>query len=216
MLSLSRRVASRPEARAPRIRRRTALLTLLATLSLGLLAVLGPVASAVTTGTPTQTGPTTTPPRPSTTTPRPTTTTARPTTTTARPTTTTAAAADPRVQVLTITNQERAKVGCPALVRNAALDKAAQLHSVYQAETRTLSHTGRGGTNAGQRITAQGYTWTRWGENVAYGYTTPAAVMNGWMNSPGHRANILNCSFKEIGLGLGQPGYYWTQKFATR
>ena len=46
--------------------------------------------------------------------------------------------------------------------------------------------------------------------------TSPQAVMTAWMNSPGHRANILNCSFKEIGLGLGQPNYYWTQDFATR
>lgn len=230
---------------APRPRR-TVLVTLLAALALGLLTLLSPVANAVPTGAATQTEsdadarraaaeasaaarragttttprPTTTTPRPATTTPRPTTTTPQPTTTTPRPTTTapatTAPAGDALARVLAITNSERAKVGCTALVRNAALDRAAQLHSQYQAETRTMSHTGRGGSNGGQRITAEGYRWTRWGENVAYGYTTPEAVMSAWMNSPGHRANILDCRFKEIGLGLGQPGYYWTQKFATR
>ncbi len=49
-----------------------------------------------------------------------------------------------------------------------------------------------------------------------YGYRAANDVMAAWMNSPGHRANILNCSFSENGLGLGDPGYYWTQDFASR
>jgi uncharacterized protein YkwD len=78
-----------------------------------------------------------------------------------------------------------------------------------------MSHTGSDGSSPGDRITRAGYTWSAYGENVAYGYATPEQVMNGWMNSPGHRANILNCSFKEIGVGLAQPGSYWTQDFGT-
>ena len=69
--------------------------------------------------------------------------------------------------------------------------------------------------STGQRITAAGYNWSAYGENVAYGYSSPESVMQGWMTSPGHKANILNCSFKEIGVGLAQPGYYWTQDFAA-
>ena len=51
------------------------------------------------------------------------------------------------------------------------------------------------------------------GENIAYGYKTPAEVVRGWMNSEGHRANILNASFKEIGVGYSADGNYWTQQF---
>lgn len=78
-----------------------------------------------------------------------------------------------------------------------------------------MSHTGSDGSDPGARITRAGYTWSTYGENVAYGYSTPEKVMEGWMNSQGHRENILNCSFKEIGIGLAQPGNYWTQDFGT-
>ena len=119
-------------------------------------------------------------------------------------------------RVLKLTNAERAKVGCGALVRVAKLDRAAQKHSVYQNETQTMSHTGRGGSTPAQRITAEGYVWSTYGENVAYGYSTADAVMAAWMNSPGHRANILNCKFKEIGIGDEGTRNYWTQDFGTR
>ena len=78
-----------------------------------------------------------------------------------------------------------------------------------------MSHTGAGGSNPGDRITAVGYNWRTYGENVAMGYSTAAAVMRGWMNSSGHRANILNCSFAEIGIGVanGSRGMFWTQDF---
>ncbi|MGT2528104.1 CAP domain-containing protein [Streptomyces nojiriensis] len=117
--------------------------------------------------------------------------------------------------VLSLVNQERAAAGCPALTLNAKLTQAAQDHSADMAAHANMSHTGSDGSDPGTRITRAGYAWSSYGENVAYGYSTPEKVMEGWMNSPGHRANILNCSFKEIGIGLAQPNSYWTQDFGT-
>ncbi|MFJ9339133.1 CAP domain-containing protein [Streptomyces sp. NPDC101733] len=123
----------------------------------------------------------------------------------------------PQAEVLALVNQERAAVGCPALTVNAKLTKAAQDHSADMAAHGNMSHTGSDGSDPGQRVTRAGYEWRTYGENVAYGYPTAAKVMEGWMNSPGHKRNILDCSFKEIGIGLAQPGQYWTQDFgATR
>ncbi|MEU6868740.1 CAP domain-containing protein [Streptomyces sp. NPDC046876] len=118
-------------------------------------------------------------------------------------------------EVLALVNKERAAAGCPAVTLNAQLTKAAQDHSTDMAQHATMSHTGSDGSDPGQRITAAGYTWSSYGENVAYGYSTPAQVMDGWMNSPGHRRNILDCSYKEIGIGLAQPNSYWTQDFGS-
>ncbi|MEU6812765.1 CAP domain-containing protein [Streptomyces sp. NPDC046831] len=114
-----------------------------------------------------------------------------------------------------LVNAERSKVGCAPLTVNATLTKAAQAHSEDMAAHRNMSHTGSDGSSPGDRITRAGYTWSTYGENVAYGYATPEKVMAGWMSSPGHKANILNCGFKEIGVGLAQPGDYWTQDFGT-
>ncbi|MFD5143958.1 CAP domain-containing protein [Streptomyces sp. NPDC058401] len=120
-------------------------------------------------------------------------------------------------EVLTLVNQERATAGCPALTVNAQLTKAAQDHSEDMAAHSNMSHTGSDGSDPGQRITRAGYQWRTYAENVAYGYDTAAKVMEGWMNSPGHKRNILDCNVKEIGIGLAQPGHYWTQDFgATR
>ncbi|MGW7334195.1 CAP domain-containing protein [Streptomyces sp. NPDC054840] len=118
-------------------------------------------------------------------------------------------------RVLALVNQERASAGCQAVSLNAKLTKAAQDHSADMASHSNMSHTGSDGSDPGTRITRAGYTWSTYGENVAYGYNTPEKVMEGWMNSQGHRENILNCSFKEIGIGLAQPGSYWTQDFGT-
>ncbi|MFE7038220.1 CAP domain-containing protein [Streptomyces atratus] len=118
-------------------------------------------------------------------------------------------------RILTLVNSERSKAGCSPLTVNAKLTKAAQDHSADMASHRNMSHTGSDGSAPGDRITRAGYRWSAYGENVAYGYTTPESVMAGWMNSPGHKRNILDCSFKEIGVGLAQPGSYWTQDFGT-
>ncbi|MGN9907250.1 CAP domain-containing protein [Phytohabitans sp. LJ34] len=120
-------------------------------------------------------------------------------------------------KVVEITNQERAAAGCGAVKVNTKLAAAARLHSQDQAEHNKMSHTGSDGSSPWQRSERAGYT-NAIGENVAMGYRTPAAVMDGWMNSDGHRANILNCSAKAIGVGLayasdGSP--YWTQMFGS-
>ncbi|MFE4415505.1 CAP domain-containing protein [Streptomyces sp. NPDC056821] len=121
----------------------------------------------------------------------------------------------PTARVVELVNAERSKAGCSALTVNAKLTKAAQAHSEDMAAHRNMSHTGSDGSNPGDRITRAGYSWQSYGENVAYGYATPEQVMAGWMSSAGHKANILNCSFKEIGVGLAQPGNYWTQEFGA-
>ncbi|MET8770347.1 CAP domain-containing protein [Streptomyces sp. NPDC004658] len=118
-------------------------------------------------------------------------------------------------EIVRLVNSERAKAGCQPLTLNATLTKAAQAHSDDMAAHQNMSHTGSDGSSPGDRITRAGYTWSSYGENVAYGYSTAEQVMAGWMSSPGHRANILNCGFKEIGVGLAQPGSYWTQDFGT-
>jgi uncharacterized protein YkwD len=83
------------------------------------------------------------------------------------------------------------------------------------SDHQSMSHTGSDGSSPGDRITRAGYDWRTYGENVAYGYPTPESVMAGWMSSPGHKANILNCAFKEIGVGMAKDGYYWTQDFGA-
>ncbi|MCP4357833.1 MAG: CAP domain-containing protein [Chloroflexi bacterium] len=126
--------------------------------------------------------------------------------------------------VLDLVNQERATAGCAPLTANDQLVTAARDHSDDMAVNDFFSHTGSDNSSPGDRIDRQGYRWSRWGENIAAGYSSPASVMNGWMNSPGHRANILNCSYTEIGIGYtylandaGSVNYrhYWTQDFAT-
>ncbi|MFD8775423.1 CAP domain-containing protein [Streptomyces sp. NPDC059916] len=128
---------------------------------------------------------------------------------------TTASASGDTARVLTLVNNERSKAGCSPLTMNAKLTKAAQDHSKDMASHRNMSHTGSDGSSPGDRITRAGYTWSSYGENVAYGYSTPEKVMAGWMSSPGHKRNILDCSFKEIGIGLAGPNSYWTQDFGT-
>ncbi|MFD7406300.1 CAP domain-containing protein [Streptomyces sp. NPDC059866] len=139
------------------------------------------------------------------------------TSTSASPSTTDAAApaSGAVARVVSLVNSERSKAGCSPVTVNAKLTKAAQDHSADMASHKNMSHTGSDGSEPGERITRAGYNWRTYGENVAYGYSSPEQVMAGWMSSPGHKRNILNCDFKEIGVGLAQPGNYWTQNFGT-
>jgi uncharacterized protein YkwD len=119
--------------------------------------------------------------------------------------------------VLTIVNRERAANGCGSVVINSDLAEAARLHSQDQGEHTNMSHTGSDGSDFVERARRAGYT-NPIGENVAMGYATPTAVMDGWMNSSGHRANILNCNAKAMGVGVatGADGrLYWTQVFGS-
>jgi uncharacterized protein YkwD len=97
---------------------------------------------------------------------------------------------------------------------NDKLAKAGYEHSVEMDANDYFSHTGLNGSGPGQRITAAGYAWRTYGENIANGYTTEQAVMNGWLSSEGHCKNIMNGSFKE--MGAGRKGNYWTQVFGAR
>ncbi|GAA2475050.1 sigma-70 family RNA polymerase sigma factor [Streptomyces longisporus] len=121
-------------------------------------------------------------------------------------------------QVVALVNKERAANGCGALTEDPQLEKAAQGHSDDMAARHFFDHTNPDGLDPGQRITAAGYQWSTYGENIAQGQQTPQAVMESWMNSPGHRANILNCSFKDIGVGVhdGSGGPWWTQDFGAK
>lgn len=124
-------------------------------------------------------------------------------------------------QVVTLTNAERAKVGCGALTVNAILTSAAQAHSADMAAHDYFDHNSQDGRSPFDRITAAGYRFSTAAENIAAGQRTPQAVMTSWMNSPGHKANILNCALHEIGVGYATGssstyGVYWTQDFGTR
>ncbi|MEU1567000.1 CAP domain-containing protein [Streptomyces mirabilis] len=127
----------------------------------------------------------------------------------------TATASRMAARIMELVNAQRSMAGCSPLTLNATLAKVAQVHSNDMAAHQNMSHTGADGSSPGDRITSADYNWSTYGENVAQGYATPQQVMAGWMSSAGHRANILNCAFKEIGVGLAQPNSYWTQDFAT-
>ena len=121
-------------------------------------------------------------------------------------------------RVLQLTNEERARAGLQPLVANPQLMHAAQGYSDLMAGTGCFSH-GCGPTpELARRLEAAGYEgWSNVGENIAMGYSTPEQVVSAWMESPGHRANILNPRFAEIGVGYAPGGSrYWAQEFGFR
>ena len=100
------------------------------------------------------------------------------------------------------------------LTWNDDLAKAAYAHSLDMSAHAYFSHTGNDGSDPSQRIEAAGYDWTTWGENIANGYASEQAVVNGWLGSEGHCKNIMSASFKD--MGAGRSGNYWTQDFGAR
>lgn len=116
--------------------------------------------------------------------------------------------------VVALVNAARAEAGCQALRIDPRLREAAYLHSHDMGVHHYFGHDGRGGDNPWDRIRAAGYTHPA-AENIAAGQTTPTSVMRAWMHSEGHRDNILNCSYKAIGVGLSKAGGtpVWTQDF---
>ena len=147
-------------------------------------------------------------------TPRPTTTptTARPTTS---PTTPTQPASGVAGQILTLVNARRAEAGCKPVALDPRLTAAAAGHAQDMATNDYFSHTSRDGRTFVDRIKAAGYPVPR-SENIAAGQPTVAAVMDAWMGSAGHRANILDCSAVAMGVASGQGGtygIYWVQDF---
>ncbi|MFG3321007.1 CAP domain-containing protein [Streptomyces sp. NPDC048171] len=123
----------------------------------------------------------------------------------------------PEAQVLALVNEERAAAGCSPVTANDKLTRAADDYSDVMASSGVMSHTGPDGSTMTSRVEAAGYQWSTLGENIARGQADAAAVMDSWMNSEGHRANILNCSFKELGVGVhvGDGGPWWTQNFGA-
>ncbi|MET7405219.1 CAP domain-containing protein [Streptomyces parvulus] len=123
----------------------------------------------------------------------------------------------PEAQVLALVNEERAAAGCSPVTANDRLTRAADDYSDVMASSGVMSHTGPDGSTMASRVEAAGYQWSTLGENIARGQADAASVMDSWMNSEGHRANILNCSFKELGVGVhfGDGGPWWTQDFGT-
>ncbi|MFI6012953.1 CAP domain-containing protein [Streptomyces sp. NPDC051243] len=117
-------------------------------------------------------------------------------------------------EVLKLVNEERAQVGCSALSANSALTDLAQDFSEAMAERGFFDHTDPDGASPWDRAAKAGIT-DLGGENIARGQSDAAAVMEAWMNSPGHKANILNCDFKTLGVGVhfGSGGPWWTQDF---
>lgn len=108
----------------------------------------------------------------------------------------------------------------PALTWNAKLATAARLHSSDMAKSNYFSHNSQDGTDPGTRITRAGYAWSTYGENIAAGYSTPSAVVAGWMSSYGHCTNIMAADFTELGVGYAYNSaskydHYWTQDFGT-
>ncbi|QFZ21933.1 CAP domain-containing protein [Saccharothrix syringae] len=135
-------------------------------------------------------------------------------------TTSTATAAPTYDQsVLTLTNQERTAAGCPALSSNDQLIAAAKRHNDEMAATGNFSHTGVDGSTPAQRVSEAGYPFRTTAENIAAGQRTPEEVVRDWMASEGHRANILNCELRELGVAYAVDAggrSYWTQEFGVR
>ncbi|WP_171074175.1 CAP domain-containing protein [Nonomuraea basaltis] len=123
-------------------------------------------------------------------------------------------------EVVRLTNAERAKGGCAPLKHDPQLRAAAFGHSDDMAKNNYFDHTSRDGRSFTDRIRAAGFTGgSAWAENIAFGQPSAASVVQGWMNSSGHRANIMNCRFNLIGVGAAkssQGRIYWTQDFAAR
>ncbi len=128
-------------------------------------------------------------------------------------------------EVVRLVNIERAKHGAPPLTMNRELNKSALFHANFMAENDCFNHLCPNEPNLGRRARDAGYDWRAVAENIAAGQDGAAEVVAGWMTSPGHRKNILNPRYKEIGVGyvlLDRDGgkvalrHYWVQNFGAR
>ncbi|WP_232665572.1 CAP domain-containing protein [Pseudonocardia sp. TRM90224] len=115
--------------------------------------------------------------------------------------------------VVALVNDARADAGCDPVTIDSRLTTAASKHAQDQEENGSMSHVGSDGSSFGERIRREGFNYRRAAENVAMGTTSPQRVMDLWMKSESHRANILNCNLENI--GVARSGRYWTQDFAT-
>ena len=116
-------------------------------------------------------------------------------------------------EVVRLVNVERAKRGLGELTYDWELSRVARIKSQDMHDNRYFSHTSPTYGSPFQMMKSFGISYRSAGENIARGQATPQAVVNAWMNSSGHRANILNSSFTHIGVGYVADGKYWTQMF---
>ncbi|KAJ8509438.1 hypothetical protein ON010_g18766 [Phytophthora cinnamomi] len=117
-------------------------------------------------------------------------------------------------------NKERAAHGISVLCTNKKLQAAAQRHSNDMAKNNYMAHDGADGSTMSQRVTQAGYEWESVAENVAAGQEDVESVMDEWMQSEGHRENILCADYTMFGTAYAYNkdttyGYYWTQDFAS-
>ncbi|MFJ8234106.1 CAP domain-containing protein [Ureibacillus sp. NPDC094379] len=116
-------------------------------------------------------------------------------------------------QVVDLTNAERTKAGLKPLEIYAPLMKVAEAKSADMAKNNYFSHTSPTYGSPFDQIKAAGISYKSAGENIAQGQRTPAEVVQAWMDSPGHRQNIMNANYTHIGVGYVESGNYWTQQF---
>ncbi len=116
-------------------------------------------------------------------------------------------------EVVRLVNAERASYGLPALSIRAGLCQYARVKSQDMHDSGYFSHTSPNYGSPFDMMKSFGITYSHAGENIAMGYSTPEAVVSAWMNSEGHRANILSASYTELGVGYVADGGYWTQWF---
>ncbi|ORX76457.1 SCP-domain-containing protein [Basidiobolus meristosporus CBS 931.73] len=118
-------------------------------------------------------------------------------------------------KMLELVNRQRQLNGKTALKLDNRLVLSAQKHTDYQARVGQMTHD-EPGRPLSTRVSETGFKWRALGENVAKGYGSIDAVMKGWMNSPGHRSNILSSQYTHFGSGYVAKGNYWTQNFARQ
>lgn len=116
-------------------------------------------------------------------------------------------------EVVRLINEIRSQYGLGQLAVNTELSRVARIKSQDMHDLGYFSHTSPTYGSPFDMMKRFGIRYRTAGENIAMGYRSPQSVVDGWMNSPGHRANILNGSFKEIGMGYIEHGNYWTQMF---
>ncbi|HEO8421200.1 CAP domain-containing protein [Niallia sp. FSL W8-0635] len=116
-------------------------------------------------------------------------------------------------EVVELTNKERAKNGLKALTLDSELSKVAKVKSQDMSTNNYFDHTSPTYGSPFDMMKQFGITYNAAGENIAKGQKTPEEVVNAWMNSEGHRANILSDKFTHIGVGYVENGNYWTQQF---
>ena len=116
-------------------------------------------------------------------------------------------------EVIRLVNDIRKQNGLSPLTANWELSRVARYKSQDMVDNRYFAHNSPTYGTPFEMMRAFGLSFRTAGENIAYGYATPQKVVDGWLNSSGHRANILNASYKQIGVGYVAKGNYWTQMF---